>query len=955
MSVHFHSSPNLSNLRTIFQKSNKLSFSVIHLNIRSLKKYWDYFQVITAGITDLVDAFVLTEINVDDSMTGQFCLPGYQARFFTRAGRRGGGIATFIKMHWTATPLQIHFTAAECLAFRLEYSDSALSLIAIYRPPSENPQSFLGELRDNLSQLQSCSNVCLIGDINIDILKSSKPIVTNYLNLLAEHGIESIVNEATREEMLLDKCVASCLDHVLVRASDYEDVISVLIAEKIADHYFVGCQIYSPEASKPAETKSTFVKIFDRTQFDRLVSEYNWNSVFAQSCPIKAYEHFLEVFADFKEASKREVMIKKRKPNYCWLNDSILAAIKEKEDLWKRSRQSPGNDFLKKLYRTARNKVTALIRSSRRQHYNTQFSLSKDNPSRVWSLINQLRGNQTRNYLDPIIKGFGDATDKVADHLNDYFSSMSTSPINLETASCPILPQPAVTDSAYLPSLGPEDLYRLIRLSRKKRSTGLDGICADDVWRNLQVLTDPLLFILNGIIDSRIIPSDMKRAKVIPLFKTGDASKPENYRPISVLPLLAQVLERHVLEVMMGFVQKHSLLSPYQYGFIPERGTQKLFEELSDYLHEALEKNQVACALFLDLSKAFDSVSHDILCSKLCNYGFRGHFHDFLKNYLADRSQVVCLKAAKSSLRGLHSGVPQGSVLSPLLFNLYVNDFSSAISKCTLFQYADDTLIVSRHINYEDATVSLQQDAIQAMNWFEGNQIKVNPKKTQLLCIRNPLKIIHTSVPILLHTDKCLPCNCTPVVHTDCVKYLGILFDSDMTWNSHMASLCARLRSVACLLYRIRALVPLKVKKMIVHALAYSHIRYGIRNYFNCSSFWKAKIDSLLKNILRSIAYNTNLSSDISLFRALNLPNFETLFQCTVVPTYFWNKNFLIPNSKEISLRNIPRYVVPRVRTRYGECRRAYYVPKIFNQLPQSVLNQETLTGIKQALLDLIS
>lgn len=811
MSVHFHSASNVTDLRTIFLKANERSFSVIHLNIRSLKKYWGYFQASITGIADLVDTFVLTEINIDDCMTDQFHLPGYQARFFTRVGRRGGGIAIFFKSHWAATAIQINFTAAEFLALRLDSAGSSVSLLAIYRPPSENPQSFLGELRDNLAQLQSCSNVCLIGDFNIDLLKSSKPIVSNYLNLLAEHGIESVVNKATREEMMLGKCTASCLDHVLIRAIDYEDVNSVLITEKIADHYFVGCQISSPEVLKPTET-STFIEIFDRTRFDRLVSEFNWNSVLMLSCPIKAYERFTQVFSEFKEASKKKVKVKKRKPYFCWLNDSVLQAIREKDELWKRSRQSPRNDFLKNLYRTARNKVTALIRSSKRRHYNTQFSLSRGNPTKVWSLINQLRGIQTRNYLNPILKGFGDPTENVANILNDYFASISLNSNNSDEM-CAILPQCAVSDSAYLPSLELEDLHRLIRCSKKKRSAGLDGICADDVWRNLQVLSELLLFIFNGIIESGVIPNAMKRAKVIPLFKKGDSSKPENYRPISVLSFLAQVLERHVLEVMTGFVQKHSILSSSQYGFIPESGTQQLFEELSDFLHDTLEKNQVACALFLDLSKAFDSVSHEILCNKLYNYGFRGHFYDFLKNYLSDRSQLVCLNTAKSSLRSLTSGVPQGSVLSPLLFNLYVNDFSSVISKCNIFQYADDTLIISRHVNYDTATALLQQDTMQAMKWFEVNKIRVNLTKTQLVCFRNPLKIVHTTLPILLHTDKCFPCKCIPVSYSDCVKYLGIFYDTDMTWNSHMASLCARLRSVACLIYRIRALVPLTVKK----------------------------------------------------------------------------------------------------------------------------------------------
>lgn len=539
----------------------------------------------------------------------------------------------------------------------------------------------------------------------------------------------------------------------------------------------------------------------------------------------------------------------------------------------------------------------------------------------------------------------------MADSFNDFFSSVCA---DNDGPTDPVVHNSglvSITDSAFLPPITKEDLYRLLHRSRKSRAVGLDGISAEDIRRNVRVLADPLLFIFNRILDTCIIPDALKRARVIPIFKGGDASKPENYRPISVLPFLAQLLERHVLETIEGFVLKHNILSSSQYGFVPGRSTHALFEELSDLLYQTFEHNQVACGLFLDISKAFDSVSHSILCAKLHNYGFRGHFHAFIQNYLVNRSQIVCIGDQKSSLRFLNAGVPQGSVLSPLLFNLYVCDLALVTNSCTIFQYADDTLLVSKHMQYEAAVALLQSDIKNVMNWFRKNRIKVSARKTKLVCFRNPLKAVVTSQHVFLHGSDCIDCVCAPVQYADSVKYLGVYFETDLSWNIQMARICARLRNVACVLYRIRSYAPTKIKEMIAHALGYSHIRYGICCFFNCSGFWKHKIDSLLKSILKSVAYNQTTDN---LFRDLEMPDFESLFRSTIVMRYFWSNDFREPVHKSVALRRHPKYVVPQTRTRYGKGQRRYYIPHLFNNLPSAVMDQTNLSGLKKALKAMI-
>lgn len=191
-----------------------------------------------------------------------------------------------------------------------------------------------------------------------------------------------------------------------------------------------------------------------------------------------------------------------------------------------------------------------------------------------------------------------------------------------------------------------------------------------DIIRNYESFQGVLLYIMNEIISTATIPDSMKQARVVPLFKGGKNTDVSNYRPISVLQCLAQILEKHVYNTMYSFLVKHELFSHFQHGFIRGKGTHSVLEELSDYLHLFFDQNMVTCVLFLDVSKAFDSVNHELLLEKLLCYGFRGHFHALLKSYLTNRSQSVHTGSSLSYVASLRTGVPQGSILSPL-YSIY--------------------------------------------------------------------------------------------------------------------------------------------------------------------------------------------------------------------------------------------------------------------------------------------
>lgn len=378
------------------------------------------------------------------------------------------------------------------------------------------------------------------------------------------------------------------------------------------------------------------------------------------------------------------------------------------------------------------------------------------------------------------------------------------------------------------------------------------------------------------------------------------------------------------------------------------KGTQPLLEDFSDLLHNAFEHNLFTCALFLDVSKAFDSVSHKVLLSKLYSLGFRGPFYTLLENFLSNRKQLVSICAIHSAKMSLGAGVPQGSILSPLLFNIYVNDLPQAVKFCKVFQYADDTVLLSSHIRYHEAIDLLQLDVTRVMDWFSHNVIRINAKKTQLICFRSPLKSVLLDKPLFLHASNCVSCNCVPVDYVNTTKYLGIHFDCDLSWNSHLSYIFKKLRAASCTLYNLRIFLPMSTRRLLVHALVYSILRYGITVFGQCTDQLASKVNTLLRGILRSVAYGSSLQQSDSLFNDLSLPTFRALFWQTVITRHYWDSTFKTPNNVCRVLRDPMPFTALRINTNFGKCIRLYYVPHIFNNLPSALIDVTSRGALKR-------
>lgn len=272
--------PNFESFKVNFGPSHNNSFTLVNLNIRSLRKYWDEFRLLAESARKFVDAFILTEINVPQHWMSSVALQGYQCFSISRPRRSGGGIAVFVLDKYEVTRLESTFSHAESLSLNLSYTHSSLTLLGIYRPPCNSKSRFVIELEDVLRRHSSKEQFILAGDLNIDTLSTTDKTASDYLSALSCYGIDCTINAPTSESNLKGRLVSSCLDHINVRAPNHK-IDSCIISQQLADHYFTACRIAGVSVSPlsnsrgQADHRKLVVKVTDEIKLDKMVRDHN--------------------------------------------------------------------------------------------------------------------------------------------------------------------------------------------------------------------------------------------------------------------------------------------------------------------------------------------------------------------------------------------------------------------------------------------------------------------------------------------------------------------------------------------------------------------------------------------------------------------------------------------------------------------------------------------------------
>ena len=437
-------------------------------------------------------------------------------------------------------------------------------------------------------------------------------------------------------------------------------------------------------------------------------------------------------------------------------------------------------------------------------------------------------------------------------------------------------------------------------------------------------------------------------AKIIPIFKQDDDTDANNYRPISLLSNFNRIFEKIVFKRMESFIEQKNLLTPSQYGFRKAHSTQHAILDIVNAIQTNMDNRLFSCGIFIDLKKAFDTVDHKILLHKLDHYGFRGHINNWLSSYLQGRSQTTQIGPHISERLDSTCGVPQGSVLGPLLFLLYINDIQKSSDKFSFYLFADDTNILYSDKNLKSLELSVNQELNNVYDWLTANKLTLNTRKSNFVIFCPPQRKLTYQPRIVIFDSN--QNKKVALEHKDYVKHLGILIDKNLSWKHHIDHIAIKVSRTVGLITKLRHFLPTHTLLNIYQALVAPYLTYGLAIWGQACKSYLDKLLKLQKRALRFIFFSDHSEHAIPLFLDAQVLPIKFLYYESIANLMFDVRNTTAPSNIQDLFQDISN--VHSYNTRSSTSNNFYTKPsrlsvqansfsrigvKVWNEIPQAL------------------
>ena len=932
------------------------------LNITSLPAHIDELRIWSQ--CQNIDLLAINETRLDTTIQSSLVsLEGYDLLRCDR-NRHGGGVCVYVRQGINyLNRVDLVNSEIEALCVEIKKPNcKAFIVLACYRPPNSNVDNFFTIYENILKHLDNeKKEVYVLGDLNCNLLSnSSDSYATRLLKSTSElYQFTQLITEATRvtnqSRTLIDLFYTNAPNRV---------VNSGVCHIGLSDHSLIYAtrKIAIPSKAKQRFVTSRSFKNFDNDKFCDDLNSLEWDTLKDMSNPNQMWETWKDMFlsvADRLAPMKTKRLRHKRSP---WLTSDIRKQMNRRNYL-KSLAVKTNNDEDWRNYKSITNEINRAIRKAKALHYKSQINNHSNNPKEIWKIINEVssRSKNTNINISSVKTELGNTITE-AKELSEAFN---THFVEIGPKLASKIPQGSSSFSDYidkakttftLQRTTPDEIIEIVKSMSSNKATGLDNISCRLLKVAAPIVSKSLAFVFNKSIETGIFPTDLKFAKVTPIFKANEKDNLNNYRPISVLPAVAKIFERITYNQLYAYLNGHKLLSNFQSGFRPLHSTATaLLEATSNWLSN-MDSGLLNSVTFLDFSKAFDTVNHGTLLEKMSFYGICDKSIQWFNSYLTDRQQKCYVNDVLSTAKHLECGVPQGSILGPLLFLIYINDLPNCIQYSTPRMYADDTSLTTVGSSLNGIAQQLNLDLENIRIWLIANKLSLNVTKTEQMFVGsddNLKKINKFNFNINIDGQ--------PIDRVTSSKTLGVKLDERLCWSVHTDYVCKKVSSAISGLRQIRDFIPQETAITVYNGLILPWFDYCDVVWDNLPSTSAERLQKLQNRAARVI---TRQNYDIRSHNIRKTLKWETLeerrfkhkatmmykTQNNSAPTCLQNL-FREKDNSVYNLRNNNNQLVLGIpRTEYLKRAFVYNGARIWNQLPEYIKQAKSLSSFKREL-----